>query len=155
MNGVGAHGKSHPFGPAKSSRAYRSSRDAGWCPHFHFEEQRVQTLAAGVFIFGQPSLEQTSEAKSVAHTHRCVTVQALVRLARARGERIGEAVETHLREAQIVGARWCESRCGMLRTGSERTAEVAEFVLSVSRILHCLSHFIAQEPTVALPHAVK
>lgn len=72
---------------------------------FHFEEQRIQTLAAGVFIFGQPGLEQTSEAKSVAHTHRGVTVQALVRLARARGERLSEAVETHLRETQIAGAR--------------------------------------------------
>ena len=64
--------------------------------NFDFGEERVETLAAGVFIFGQPDLEQTPEAKSVAHTQRDVTVPALVRLARGRRERISEAVEIHL-----------------------------------------------------------
>ena len=67
---------------------------------FHFGEERVQTLAPGVFIFGQPGLEQTSEATSVAHTHSGATVRALVRLARDRAKRISEAVEIHLREAK-------------------------------------------------------
>lgn len=53
---------------------------------FHFEEQRVETLTAEVFILRQPSFKQTSKAKSVAYTHCSVTVQALVRLARARRE---------------------------------------------------------------------
>jgi len=44
---------------------------------------------------------------------------------------------------------------GLLRTSREHTAEVAEFILNVSAILHCLGHFIAQQPAVALPHVVK
>ena len=44
---------------------------------------------------------------------------------------------------------------GLLRTGRERTAEVAEFILYVRRILHCLGHFIAQQPAEALPYAIK
>jgi len=67
---------------------------------FDFGQERVQTPAPGDFILGQPGLEQTSEAKSVAHTHRGVTVRARVWLARDRGERISEVVEIHLREAK-------------------------------------------------------
>jgi hypothetical protein len=67
---------------------------------FDFAEDRVQTLAPGVFIFGQPGLKQTAEAKSAAHTQRAVTVRALVWLACDRGKRISEAVEIHLRESK-------------------------------------------------------
>jgi hypothetical protein len=66
---------------------------------FDFAEERVETLAPGVFFFGQPSLKQTPEAKSATHTQRTVTVMALVWLARHRRKRISEAVEIHLRES--------------------------------------------------------
>ena len=44
---------------------------------------------------------------------------------------------------------------GLLRSGRERTAEVAEFILNVSRMLYCLGHFIAQQPAIALPQVIK
>jgi hypothetical protein len=65
---------------------------------FDFGEERVETLAAGVFIFGQPGLEQTPKAKSVAHMQHCVTVRAVVRLERHHGRRISEAIEIDLSE---------------------------------------------------------
>ena len=68
--------------------------------NFDFGEERVETLAPGVFIFGQPSLEQTPEAKSAAHTERAFTMRALVRLVRDRRMRISEAVEIHVRKAK-------------------------------------------------------
>jgi hypothetical protein len=122
---------------------------------FDFGEKRVQTLAPKVFTFCQPGLEQTSEATSVAHTHCGLTVRTLVRSACDRGERISEAVKIHLSESQIAGARLCESLSGLLRTSSERTAKMAKFVLNIGGILHCVGHFIAQQPAVALPHAIK
>jgi hypothetical protein len=67
---------------------------------FDFGEERVETPAFRVFIFAQPSLEQTTEAKSAAHTPRGETVRALVRLVRDSGEQVSEAVEIHLREAK-------------------------------------------------------
>ena len=67
---------------------------------FDLGEECVETLAPRVFIFGQPDLEQTPEAKSVAHTQRDVTVRALVRLVHDRRMRISEAVEIHVREAK-------------------------------------------------------
>lgn len=77
--------------------------------NFDFGEERVETLAPGIFIFGQPGLEQTPEAKPVAHTRRDVTVRTLVRLAGDRCERISEIVEIHLGEVKFVGARAGES----------------------------------------------
>ena len=35
---------------------------------FDFGEECVETLASGVFSFGQPGLEQTQNTKSVVHT---------------------------------------------------------------------------------------
>jgi len=67
---------------------------------FDFAQERVETLAPGVFLFGQPGLKQTSEAKSATHTQRTVTVRALVWLVRDRGKRIGEVAGIHLREAK-------------------------------------------------------
>jgi len=67
---------------------------------FDFAEERIETLAPGVFFFSQPSLKQTPEAKSATHTQRTVTVMALVWLAHDRGKRISEAVEIHLRKAK-------------------------------------------------------
>jgi hypothetical protein len=67
---------------------------------FDLGEECVETLAPTVFIFGQPSLEQTPEAKSAAHTKRVLTMRALVRLVRDRRMRISEAVEIHVREAK-------------------------------------------------------
>ncbi len=49
---------------------------------FDLGEEGVETLASWVFIFGQPSLEQTPETKSAAHTERVLTMRALVRLVR-------------------------------------------------------------------------
>ena len=66
---------------------------------FDLGEECVETLTPRVFIFGQPGLEQTSEAKSAAHTQRVLTMRALVRLLRDRRMRISEAVEIHVREA--------------------------------------------------------
>ena len=66
---------------------------------FDLGEECLETLAPRVFIFGQPGLEQTSEAKSAAHTQRVLTMRALVRLLRDRRMRISEAVEIHVREA--------------------------------------------------------
>jgi len=37
-------------------------------PLFDFGKERLETLAPGVFIFGQPGLEQTQKTKSVVHT---------------------------------------------------------------------------------------
>jgi hypothetical protein len=68
-------------------------------------------------------------------------------------EHISEAIEYHWGR-QIVGAQ-SESFICLLRTGREHTAEMAEFILYVSRILHCLGHFIAQQPAIALPHVIK
>ena len=68
--------------------------------NFDFGEERVKTLAPRVFIFGQPGLEQTPEAKSAAHTQRAFTMRALVRLTRDRRMRISEAAEIHVREAK-------------------------------------------------------
>jgi hypothetical protein len=61
---------------------------------FSFGSERVEILAASVFIFGQPGLEQTPEAKSAAHMQRALTVRTFVRL--VRGKRIGKAKEIHL-----------------------------------------------------------
>jgi hypothetical protein len=72
---------------------------------------------------------------------------------RDRWELISEAIEYHWGR-QIVGAQ-SESFIYLLRTGREHTAEMAEFILYVSRILHCLGHFIAQQPAIALPHVIK
>ena len=99
-----ARGRSHPFRPRPvPHRGSRASRDAS-CLKFDFGQERVETLAPRVFIFGQPGLEQTPEAKS-AYTQRGVTVRALVRLERNRRKRISEAVEIHLGEVKFVGAR--------------------------------------------------
>ena len=54
---------------------------------FDFGEERLETLASGVFIFGQPGLEQTQKTKSVVHTQRRVTPRALVRLMRVAGSK--------------------------------------------------------------------
>jgi hypothetical protein len=67
---------------------------------FDLGEECVETLAPRVFIFGQPGLEQTPEAKSAAHTQRAFTMRALVRLTRDRRMRISEAAEIHVREAK-------------------------------------------------------
>ena len=69
-------------------------------PLFDFGKERLETLAPRVFIFGQPGLEQTPEAKSAAHTQRVLTMRALVRLVHDRCMRISEAVEIHVREAK-------------------------------------------------------
>jgi hypothetical protein len=61
-----------PEGPVRSS--------------FDFGEERVESLAAGVFVFGQSGLEQTPEAKFAADAKRAATVRALVRL--VTGKRI-------------------------------------------------------------------
>jgi hypothetical protein len=70
------------------------------CPvdvlNFDFREERVETVAPGVFIFGQPGLDQTPEAKSIAHMQYGVTVRAVVRLERHHGRRISEAIEIDL-----------------------------------------------------------
>ena len=68
---------------------------------FDFGEERVETLAPGVFVFGQSGLEQTPEAKFAGHAKRAATVRALVRL--ATDKRISEAVEIHLREVKSSG----------------------------------------------------
>jgi hypothetical protein len=66
---------------------------------FDFREERVETLAPGVFVFGQSGLEQTPEAKFAAHAKRAATVRALVRL--VTGKRISK--EIHLREVKSSG----------------------------------------------------
>jgi hypothetical protein len=53
---------------------------------FDFGEEGVESLAPGVFVFGQSGLEQTPEAKFAAHAKRAATVRALVRL--VTGKRI-------------------------------------------------------------------
>jgi hypothetical protein len=60
------------------------------------KETGLEILAASAFIFGQPRLEQTPEAKSAGHTEHAATVRALVRFMRAK--RISKAEETHLRK---------------------------------------------------------
>ena len=77
--------------------------------NFDFGEERVQTLASAVFIFGQSGLEQTPDAKSVARVQRGVTVRTLVRLERNRRKRISEGVEIHLGEVKFARARGRES----------------------------------------------
>jgi hypothetical protein len=72
-------------------------------------ENRVEILASAVFIFGQPGLEQTPDAKSVARMQRGVTVRTLVRLERNRRKRISEAVEIHLGEVKFARAHGRES----------------------------------------------
>ena len=113
----------------------------------------VETLTPGVSIFGQPGLEQTQKTKSVVHMERRVTLRALVRLMRDRWEQISKGRDYHW-EGKSLKLR-VNQLSGLLRTGRERTAEVAEFILNVSRILYCLGHFIAQQPAVALPHVIK
>jgi hypothetical protein len=49
-------------------------------PLFDFGKECLETFTLGVFIFGQPSLEQTQKTKSVVHTERRVTPRALARL---------------------------------------------------------------------------
>jgi hypothetical protein len=122
-------------------------------PLFDFLEQCVETLASGVFSFGQPDLEQAQKTKSVVYTQRRVAPRALARLVRDRWEQIGEAIEYHWGR-QIVAVRR-NLLSGVLGTSSQRSAEVVEFIVNVSRILHCLGNFIAQQPAVALPHAIK
>jgi hypothetical protein len=67
---------------------------------FDFGEERVETLAPGIFILGQPGLKQTPEAKSATDTQRTVTARALVWFVRDRNKRISEVAEIHLREAK-------------------------------------------------------
>ena len=46
---------------------------------FDLREESVEILALGAFVFAQPSLHQTPEAKSVVvHTHHAATMRALV-----------------------------------------------------------------------------
>ena len=100
-----ARGRSHPIPPPPNSLEDLVVPEAPvGVLNFDFGEERVETLAPRVFIFAQPGLEQTPEAKS-AHTQRGVTVRALVRLERDRPKRISEAVEIHLGEVKFVGAR--------------------------------------------------
>ena len=73
-------------------------------PLFHFGEECVETLASGVFSFGQPGLEQTQKTKSVVYTQRRVTPRALVQLMRDRCVQIGDPIEYHLGR-QIAAAR--------------------------------------------------
>jgi hypothetical protein len=60
------------------------------------KERRLKILATSAFIFGQPRLQQTPEAKSAAHTQHAATVRALVRFMRAK--RISKAEQIHLRK---------------------------------------------------------
>jgi len=73
-------------------------------PLFDFGEECVETLASGVFSFGQPGLEQTQKTKSVVYTQRRVTPRALVELMRDRCVQISDAIEYHLGR-QIAAAR--------------------------------------------------
>lgn len=61
---------------------------------FSFGRERVEILAASVFISGKPGLEQTPETKSAANMQRASTVWTFVRL--VRGKRISKAKEIHL-----------------------------------------------------------
>ena len=126
--------------------------DASRCL-FHFGEERLETLTPRVFISGQPGLEQTQNTKSVVHTQRCITPRAFVRLMCDHWEHITEAIEYHWKLNRKSAGLMDLS--GLLRIGRERTAKVADFILNVGRILYCLGHFIAQQPAVALPHAIK
>jgi hypothetical protein len=67
-----------------------------------FPKGALQTVAPGVFIFGQPGLEQTPEAKPVTHMQRAVTVRALIRL--MRGKRTVKVEEIHSRKVKPRGA---------------------------------------------------
>jgi hypothetical protein len=77
--------------------------------NFDFGEERVEILASALFIFGQPGLEQTPDAKSVARMQRGVTVPTLVRSERNRRKQISEVVEIHLGEVKFARARGRES----------------------------------------------
>ena len=68
-------------------------RVGGSTPLLDFGKKRLETLARGVSISGQPGLEQTQKTKSVVDTQRRVTPGALFRLMRYRSERISEAIE--------------------------------------------------------------
>ena len=63
-----------------------------------FGKERLEILATSIFIFGQPRLQQTLEAKSAAHTQHAATVRALVTFMRAK--RISEAEDVHLRKVK-------------------------------------------------------
>ena len=64
-------------------------------PLFEFGKEGLETFTPGVFIFGEPGLEQTQKTKSVVHAHRRVTPRALVQFIRHRWEQISEAIEYH------------------------------------------------------------
>ena len=52
---------------------------------FDLREEKVEILALGAFIVGQPGLDQATEAKSVmVHAHHAATVRALLVLVRRR-----------------------------------------------------------------------
>jgi hypothetical protein len=93
---------SEPDGTAHCRGLLHSSRGAVRSL-FDFGEERVETLAPGVFVFGQSDLKQTPEAKFAAHAKRAPTVRALVRLVTGKG--ISEAIEIHLREGKSGGLR--------------------------------------------------
>jgi hypothetical protein len=103
MSGVAAALSYAPqrAGRATHCRAHRIVPEAPVRSLFDFGQERVETLAPGVFVFGESGLEQTPQAKLAAHAKRAATVRALVRL--ATGKRISEAVEIHLREVKSGG----------------------------------------------------
>ena len=68
---------------------------------------------------------------------------------------ISEAIVYHWGRQIASQERRVNRLSGLLRTGGQRTAEMAEFILNVRGILHCLGHFIAQQPAIALPHVIK
>jgi hypothetical protein len=51
---------------------------------FDFGEKSVEILALGAVVFSQSRLHQTSEAKSIVHSHHATTVRTLVVLVRSR-----------------------------------------------------------------------
>jgi hypothetical protein len=86
----------------RTARAHRVVPETPVRSLFDFGGERVETLAPGVFVFGQSGLEQTPQAKLAAHAKRAATVRALVRL--ATGKRISKAVEIHLRQVKSAVA---------------------------------------------------
>jgi hypothetical protein len=52
---------------------------------FDLGEESVEVVALGAFVFAEPRLHQTPEAKSVmVHAHHAATVRALLVLVRRR-----------------------------------------------------------------------
>jgi hypothetical protein len=62
-----------PAGPETLSWPGPSKPRRRITPLFDIGENCVESPANGVFILGQPGLEQTQKTKSVVDTHRCVT----------------------------------------------------------------------------------